>query len=369
MFYWTQLFSCVARDPLPRIHMTASAAPFTVSSSSLPLLITPGETANAADLSQWLSQNPDWAKQSLRSNGALLFRGFEVKGVDDVEIVARAIEPGLQNEYLGSSPRLPLSKSGYVFSASELPDFYPLPAHNEMSFTANPPSRIFFSCTIPPARFGETPLVDFRAVYRDLDPALRDRWTKRGLRIIRNYSGPNETKKDFFELKKWTEMFSTKDRTEVERTCAREGFKAVWKENDRLALISTHQPVRPHPVTGEPVWFNHVHNFHLDAGHLEYFQVLKLRPTLRHLRYWLLARALSAWRRRTVKAEDQSMHATFADGGKIPTDDVNQVIKAIWKNIVITPWQKGDIVAIDNAAIGHGRLPFEGAREVVVAWA
>jgi hypothetical protein len=127
--------------------------------------------------------------------------------------------------------------------------------------------------------------------------------------------------------------------------------------------------VRPHPVTGEPVWFNHVHNFHLDAGHLEYFQVLKLRPTLRHLRYWLLARALSAWRRRTVKAEDQSMHATFADGGKIPTDDVNQVIKAIWKNIVITPWQKGDIVAIDNAAIGHGRLPFEGAREVVVAWA
>jgi alpha-ketoglutarate-dependent taurine dioxygenase len=343
--------------------------PFTLGASRLPLFITPGAVKDTASLSKWLADHPEWIRDTLRENGALLFRGFDVRNVDDVETVARAIEPGLQNEYLGSSPRVALSKSGYVFSASELPDFYPLPAHNEMSFTANPPSRIFFSCTIEPRQYGETPLVDFRKVYQDLDPELRERWASKGLRIIRNYSGPDETKKDFFELKKWTEMFRTRDRAEVERVCARENFTAVWKDNDRLALICDQKPIRPHPITGEPVWFNHIHNFHLDAGHLEYFQVLKYRPTLRNLKWWLLARALSAWKHLTVADNDQAMHSTFADGSPIPADDVRQVIRAIWKNIVITPWRKGDIVVIDNAAVGHGRLPYEGPREVVVAWA
>lgn len=349
--------------------MSPEHLPFSLSASRLPLRLEPGAIKDFATLAEWLEAHRDWVTPQLQRVGALLIRGFGVRSYDDVETLARAVEPGLQNEYLGSSPRIALSRSGYVFSASELPDFYPLPAHNEMSFTAQPPSRIFFGCTVAPQQFGETPLVDFRAVYRDLDPALRQRWAARGVRIIRNYSGPNETRKDLLELKKWPAMFNTTDRQVVEATCAREGFKAVWKDNDRLALISQHQPVRPHPVTGEPVWFNHIHNFHLDAGHLEYWQVLKHRPTLRHLRYWALARALSAWRRRSVTAEDQSMHATFADGSEIPTADVEAVIRAIWNNLVITPWQQGDVVVIDNASTGHGRLPFQGAREIVVAWA
>lgn len=349
--------------------MTAERPPLTLSESRLPLLVQPGGVGDLDALAGWLREHRSWVTQQLHAVGALLFRGFGVANYDDVETLARAIEPGLQNEYLGSSPRVALSKSGYVFSASELPDFYPLPAHNEMSFTAHPPARIVFGCTVVPERFGETPLVDFRAVHRDLDPALRERWAAKGLRIIRNYSGPGETKKDLLELKKWPAMFNTTDRAVVEATCAREGFQAVWKANDRLALISHHWPVRAHPVTGEPVWFNHVHNFHLDAGHLEYWQVLRHRPTLRHLRYWALARGLSAWRRRSVAAEDQSMHATFADGSEIPAAEVDAVIRAIWKNLVITPWQRGDVVVIDNASTGHGRLPFQGPREIVVAWA
>ena len=49
--------------------------------------------------------------------------------------------------------------------------------------------------------------------------------------------------------------------------------------------------------------------------------------------------------------------------------DMRMVFDAIWNNMTITPWERGDIVAIDNNAIGHGRLPFEGPREIVVSWA
>lgn len=349
--------------------MTANPPPFSLGSAPLPLLVQPGGVATVDGLVSWLEAHQDWVNQQLLGHGALLFRGFGVRHVDEVERIARAVEPGLQNEYLGSSPRLALSKSGYVFSASEIPGFYPLPAHNEMSFTADPPRRIFFACTVVPQADGETPLVDFRQVYRSLDPALVERWQRRRIRIIRNYSGPGSKKKDLLELKKWTEMFNTSDHAEVERVCAREGFTAVWKADDALALISEHDPVHPHPVTGEPVWFNHVQNFHLDVGHLEYRHILRYRPRLGYWPYWALARGLSIWKRLTVKPEDQAMHATFADGGEIPTEDVDAVLDAIWKHIVINPWQLGDVVAIDNRAVGHGRLPFKGPREIVVAWA
>lgn len=344
------------------------ALPFAVGSAPLPLQLTPGEISTHDELAEWLSTHQSWVDETLLKHGALLFRGFGVRSYDDVETVARAIEPDLQNEYLGTSPRQALSKSGYVFSASELPGFYPIPAHNEMSFTATPPKRIFFACTVQPEKFGETPLVDFRGVWRDLDPALRERWAAKGLRIIRNYAGPDDNKKDLFQLKKWTEIFNTTDRAEIERICAREGFTPQWKQGGRLALVSEHTSERRHPVTDMPVWFNHTHVFHLDAGHLEYARILKKRPGLTHLRYWLLARALSAWKGLTVKPEDQSMHVTFADGSPISRRDLSQVFDAIWKNMVVTPWQLGDVVAIDNRAIGHGRLPFEGPREIVVAW-
>ncbi|MDP9143004.1 MAG: TauD/TfdA family dioxygenase [Pseudomonadota bacterium] len=348
--------------------MTHSPLPFSLGSSPLPLLIEPGEISTQDRLVEWLNANSGWVREQLLKHGAMLFRGFGVKNVDDVETVARAIDPDLKNEYLGTSPRQALSRSGYVFSASELPGFYPIPAHNEMSFTSNPPNHIFFACTIAPEKFGETPLVDFRGVWRDLDPALRERWTTKGLRIIRNYAGPDHQGKDLFQLKKWTEIFNTTDRAEIERICAREGFTAQWKSGGRLALISEHAPVHAHPKTGVPVWFNHIQVFHLDAGHTEYFRIFRKRPTLTHLRFWLLARALSAWKHLTVKPEDQAMHATFADGSPIPAADLTQVFDAIWKNMVITPWRLGDIVAIDNRSIGHGRLPFKGPREIVVAW-
>ena len=349
--------------------MNQNALPFAVGAARLPLTIQPAGDAGVANLAAWLESHRDWISQRLTEDGAVLLRGFEVKSYDDVETVARAIDAGLQNEYLGTSPRQALSKSGYVFSASELPGFYPIPAHCEMSFTANPPRRIFFACTVEPGQFGETPLVDFRGVWRDLPPTLRERWEGKGLRIIRNYAGPGDDKKDLFQLKKWTEIFNTTDRSEIERICAREGFTAQWKDGGGLALISEHKPVRLHPQTGVPVWFNHVHVFHLDAGHTEYWRIFRLRPTFFHFRTWLLARTLSAWKRFTVKAEDQAMHATFADGSEIPQSDLAAVFDAMWKNMVITPWKRGDIVAIDNAAIGHGRLPFEGPREIVVSWA
>jgi hypothetical protein len=36
--------------------------------------------------------------------------------------------------------------------------------------------------------------------------------------------------------------------------------------------------------------------------------------------------------------------------------------------MVIFPWAQGDVVAIDNRSVAHGRMPYRGEREIVVAW-
>ena len=337
---------------------------------TLPLMVTPGSARSPAALASWLREQSAWVQLQLREHGAMLFRGFGVEGADDFEAIARAVAPQLKNEYLGTSPRDAMKPGGYVFSASELPGHYPIPEHCEMTFTRTPPERIFFCCLIEPATgSGETPLVDFRRVWRDLDPTVRERFSTRRIRIIRNYSGPGATGKDLFQLKRWDEMFATTDRTEVERVAAREGFQAVWKDNDRLALISEHDAMRPHPETGEPVWFNHAQVFHLSAAPGEFKRIARLRPSLRHIGLWLFSSALVGWKRLRYASEDQAMHVTWADRSEITDADLDAVRDAIWKNLAVVSWKQGDVVAIDNHAIGHGRLPYQGPRKVVVSWA
>ena len=142
--------------------------------NSLPLLVEPvsGESAKVSSLISWLRENHPSFKNQLMKHGAILFRNFNLPAADDFEAVAKAIDPGLKNNYLGTSPRN--RRTEYVFSASELPNFYPIPQHCEMSFMDQPPRHLFFYCAVAPEKGGETPLVDFRKVYQQLDPEIRE---------------------------------------------------------------------------------------------------------------------------------------------------------------------------------------------------
>ena len=77
----------------------------------------------------------------------------------------------------------------------------------------------------------------------------------------------------------------------------------------------------------------------------------------------------SGVRRRVSDPEALPMHCTYRDGREIPEADLEHVREVIWRNLVAFPWQQGDVVAIDNFSMSHGRLPYRGPRQVVVAWA
>ena len=334
-----------------------------------PLTVLPTGARNTPqDLVAYITAHRAELEEALVERGALKFRGFALRTAQDVEDVALAIDADLASgEYLGTSPRNALTK--HVHSASELPGHYPIPQHCEMSFLANPPTRLYFSCLRPSDWGGETPLCDFRLVWRDLDPGVRERLQRKGFRVVRNYVGPKTPKsRDPFALKRWDEMFGTTDRDEIARVCAREAMTPEWLPGDRLRLTCEPPVMRKHPQTGEEVYFCHLQVFQVDTPGAELRRVWQRRHTA-HAAFWALAGQVVASVTKRLKAPEQrAMDVTHADGSPIADADVEHVRDVIWRHQVVDPWQLGDFVVIDNLTTSHGRLPYSGERQVVIAW-
>lgn len=337
---------------------------------TLPLIIQPGADNSLANLKEWLTSNQEHIHALMLKHGAILLRGFAVTNEQDFEQIAKLIDPELKNDYMGTSPRDIQEGTDYVFSASELPPHYPIPQHCEMTFIKNPPRRLFFSCMIQPeAGGGETPLVDFRRVHAMMDSKVKQRFAEKGIKIIRNYSGPNEKKLfKFLELKSWTDIFGH-DKEQAQQRAEQEDFEVTWTKNGGLRLTSYQPAFLDHPQTDETAWYSHLQVFHASTASAEFKRIYKLRPSLRYLALWRATQAINIIENTLKKPDQHPMHCTYADGSKIPARDIEHIRDLIWENMIRTPWQKGDVLAIDNYSIAHGRLPYTGKRKVVVAWA
>jgi alpha-ketoglutarate-dependent taurine dioxygenase len=332
--------------------------------AALPLLIEAAGDPSVSRLVGWLEERAAWVRDRLDRHGALLLRGFAVGDAATFERVARAIAPTLRNDYLGTPAR---RLTEFVFPSSELPGGYPIAQHCEMSYLHEPPLLVFFGCLEPPMPdTGETPLADFRLVWRDLDPALRERFERGGIRIVRNFRGP-DGRRSLWELERWDEFFATADPAVVEARCAAEGMIARWTPDGGLCVEITQPVHRDHPRTGERVWYNQFAAHHLASSLWEYPRIFAMRPTLHHLVFWQVVRLAVALKRRSRAR--LAYRCTYADGDEIPDDDMKALLATIAKRTILTPWRRGDVVAIDNRAVSHGRMPSRGTRRIVACLA
>lgn len=333
--------------------------------AELPLVVEAGGDPDVGRLVARVREASDLVDAAILRHGALLFRGFDVRDVHDFEAVVRAIDPNLRNDYLGT--RTGIDASEHVFLASDVPGGYPIGQHCEMSFLRQPPARIFFGCLQAP-RGGETPLADFRKVWRDLDPDVRARLEQRGIRIVRNLRGPRSRWPRLWTLERWHAIFHTENRAAIEAACAREGIAVEWTADDGLRLSIPHPVRRDHPRTGEPVWYNQFSAHHVATSVFVYPKIFRLRPSLWSWAFWQLERAVVALKRRSPPGT-LSFYTTHADGGPVADSDMRALWDTIWKHMVIVPWRRGDVMAVDNYAISHGRLPFRGPRRIVACLA
>src|SRR4051812_4161690 len=115
----------------------------------LPLIIEPnGNGTSKQALVHWLNSNKESFTQSFFKHGAVLFRGFDLETPSDFEGLALQVDPGLRNDYYGTSPRNIVKGTTYIYTASELPGYYPIPQHCEMTYVPKPPISLFFYCHV-----------------------------------------------------------------------------------------------------------------------------------------------------------------------------------------------------------------------------
>ena len=289
------------------------------------------------DLISWADGKRQRILDLLLENGAILFRGFRLGGAPELERFIGCLSDDVIDYTYRSTPRTVVG--GRIYTSTEYPFDQSIPMHNEMSYTRRWPQRIWFYSLQVAASGGETPIVDSRKVYRDLDPSVRDKFEKRGVMYVRNYGGGLDLP--------WQNVFQTEDRGEAEDYCRRSGIELEWLGGDRVRTRQVCQAVARHPRTGEDLWFNQAHLFHvssLDAA------------------------------TREVLVEDLGEHglprnAFYGDGTEIEAEVLEQIREAYRRNQVVFSWRTGDVLFLDNMLTAHGRRPFTGDRKVVVGMA
>jgi len=267
--------------------------------------------------------------------GGVLLRGFDVPSVDDFQQFAAAFGHPLLSYEFASTPRSAVSSG--IYTSTEYPAHQHIPLHNEQAYTREWPMKIWFHCVTASPEGGETPIADSRAIYRRMPAEIRERFAP-GILYVRNYGD--------FDMP-WQKVFNTEDRAEVEAFCQRAGIRCEWKPDGDLRTTQLCQSIETHPVTGEQVWFNQGHLFH----------VSNLQPEVRESLEELL------------DLEDMPRNVFFADGSPIDDAIFDEIRGVLADETVMFPWQAGDVLMLDNMLVAHARTPFKGPRKVVVAMA
>ncbi len=300
-----------------------------------PLVVEPA--AGGVNLVSWAEGRREWIEAELLRHGALLFRGFEVESPERFEQFARAVAPELLDYFERAAPRVEVGRN--IYTSTEYPAEHAIPLHHEMSYSHNWPTKIWFYCNMPAREGGATPVASDREVFGLIDPAVRRRFVEKKVMYVRNYG-------EGLDLS-WREAFQTEDRAEVEGYCRAAHMSCEWGEGDRLRTRAVRQAVATHPRTGETVWFNHAHMFHIS----------NVEPSVREA---LLGQ---------FRDDELPRNAFYGDGSRIEPSVLEEIRGVYDRAAVRFPWRAGDVMLLDNFLASHGREPFKGPRRVLVAMA
>ncbi len=300
----------------------------------LPLVVTP--TAERP-LSEFVPVFREWIPAQLLEVGGILFRGFLIAAAADFEGFVKAITPDLVTYEFGSTPRSQVHN--LVYTSTEYPPHQHIPLHNEQAYTVEWPMKIWFCCILTAPEGGITPIADSRRVFDKIPETIKDRFTRKRVRYVRNYGNGLDVP--------WQKVFNTTDRGTVESYCRQGGIICEWKADGELRTTQICQAVATHPRTKESVWFNQAHLFH----------VTNLEPAVREA---LLA---------VVDEKDLPRQTYYGDGTPIEQSVLDE-IREVYRSVSVQfPWQNGDVLLLDNMLAAHGRTPFKGPRKVLVAMA
>lgn len=312
-----------------------------MTSNALPYLWLSPNSPESGDINSVIAADGPKVDEYLYRHGAIRFRGF---GIDTAERFQRFIDalPGTKPRYIdGNSPRTKVSHS--VYTSTEYPPEVWISLHNELSYSHSYPSRLYFCCVVPPQSGGSTTIADSRAILRRLSPATVRLFEEKGVTYVRNLHGGS----GMTIGKSWQQTFETESRADVESYCQAGNIRYEWKPDGTLRLVQKGPATIAHPKTGERVWFNQLEQFHPSSNPPEVYEAISM-----------------------IYGDspfDMPQYACLGDGQPVSDEILAEIRAAMVAETVEFPWERGDVMIVDNVLTAHGRAPFTGPRKILLS--
>lgn len=322
-----------------------------ITEGEMPLVLEPKSPLKREEFKELLQEENPFIRENIKKYGCVLFRNCPIDGAEEFNETVDLLKVGEKVNYIGGdSPRTKIK--GAVYTSTEAPPGIKIPLHNELSFQKYFPKHICFYCDIPPKTGGETFVGDARKIYRGVDPGVRERFEKGGLKYISRYYHKSFIMDMMNRLQKghknWIDVFETDSKKEVEKRCLEKNFDFRWLENDWIEISQVGPTWIEHPETKEKVWFNQIHLYDYNPKFIGLMRYIGLK--------------MFYCRKNTLVHE-----AAFTNGRPIPRKDLYHVMDVLDKNSVYFPWKRGDLMVCDNILAMHGRAPFVGPRRILTA--
>lgn len=303
----------------------------------LPVIITLDKQSPDSFI-RYYQANKAYISSILLKEGAVKFKNINIRSFDDFsKIVAMMSDEAL--DYVdGNSPRTKLT--GNVYTSTEYDKAQKITMHNELSYSAKWPGKLYFNCLQVAESGGETLLSDSREILKRMDSTIVTEIRNRGIVYIRNLHGgigfgPS-----------WQETFETDDPANLETYCKSLNIKYEWMPNGHLRLMQHSDGVIRHRHTGEWLWFNQIDQFH----------PVHLGEELYNLMQDMYA-----------SPDDFPMYVQFGDGGLIGEDIVKEITHTIDEMTIAPGWEENEFLIVDNELVCHGRNAYTGNRKVLVS--
>ncbi len=301
-------------------------------STTFPAVITANGTR---DLASWIGSNRDAVDATLKTAGAVLFRGFDVPGHDDFDAVVGSY--GDENfpyaESLSNAVRVNLTPR--VFTANEAPPETAIFLHHEMAQTPIYPSKLFFYCAIAPDGGGATPVCRSDWLLERLEAEVPDvvaKFETLGVRYTNVMPAENDAGSG--QGRSWKSTLSVETREAAEARLKELGYDWAWLEDGSLRATSPRlDAIRTLP-DGRRVFFNQL---------------------------------IAAWRGWKDRRNNPSKSVMFGDGSPIEDAHMDAAVRISDEISADVAWQQGDVVLVDNFLVMHGRRPFQGKRRVLAS--
>jgi len=290
----------------------------------------------------WVGEHRAAIDNAIFEYGAVLFRGFAMKTVTEFDKLMDNF-PRYQEGYTaGMSPRQTVE--GKVLESTRLDHDFKICLHSEMAYMNRYPARIALFCKRAAPVGGSTTLGSMDEFMARFPADLRAKLEKHQAHVIRSFSAAGASKGksevDHPSHIGWDSAFFTDSKEEVERLCDHLGIQYNWQEDGGLELTETVPIFTPHPRSGKLYYRSNLHTNRTFEG-------------------------------RKVDEEVRAKHKAnghYLDNGEMLTREESDAIMNLYEDVELDwQYQDGDVAIVDNLKCAHGRNPFSGPREVLVA--